>query len=126
MGGAGLPFGLVLIVLLVVAALLAFYVVVPWVRRQERERNEITDPRRESVVYEVPEGQDPAVIVTALRNDGLEATEVLRQGRPRVVIACPEGRADLRARARAVIAHEARLNFEGDPATQREVTFLDE
>ena len=126
MGGSGLPFGLVLIALVVVVVLVAIYVVVPWVRRQERERNEITDPRRESVVFEVPEGQDPAVIVTALRNDGLEATEVVRQGRQRIVIACPEGRADLRARARAVIAHEARLGFEGDPATQREVTFLDE
>jgi heme/copper-type cytochrome/quinol oxidase subunit 2 len=124
--GGGLP-GLVIVVVVVLIVVLAsVYVVVPWVRRQERERKEITDPRRESLVYEVPEGHDPAVIVTALRNDGLEATEVLRQGRQRVVIACPERREDLRPRARAVIAHEARLNFEGDPATQREVTFLDE
>ncbi|HET9420177.1 MAG TPA: hypothetical protein VFO49_03500 [Nocardioides sp.] len=126
MGGAGLPFGLIFIALLVVVVLLAIYVVVPWVRRQERERAEITDPRRESLVYEVPEGQDPAVIVTALRNDGLEATEVLRQGRQRVVIACPHGREDLRPRARAVISNEADLNFEGDPAAKREVTFVDE
>ena len=126
MGGAGLPFGLILIAVLVIVVLLAIFVVVPWVRRQEQQREQIADPRRESLVYEVPEEQDPAVIVSALRNDGLEATEVLRQGRQRVVIACPEGREDLRARARAVIANEADLNFEGDPAMKREVTFLDE
>ncbi len=83
-------------------------------------------PASESLVYEVPEGQDPATIVTALRNDGLDATEVLRQGRQRVVIACPEGRGDLRPRARALIANEADLNFEGDPAQNRDITFVDE
>ena len=70
-GDAGLPFVLMFIALLVIVVLLAIYVVVPWVRGQEREREEITDPRRESLVYEVPEGQDPSVIVAALRNDGL-------------------------------------------------------
>ena len=40
------------------------------------------DSRPELLVYEVPEGQDPATIVTALRNDGLDATEVLRHGPP--------------------------------------------
>jgi hypothetical protein len=126
MGGAGLPFGLILIALLAVVVLLAIYVVVPWMRGQERERARIADPRQKSLVYEVPEGHDPATIVAALRNDGLEATEVLRQGRQRVVIACPEGREDLRPRARALIANEADLNLEGDPAMKREVTFVDE
>jgi hypothetical protein len=126
MGGAGLPFGLMLIALLAVVVLLAIYVVVPWMRGQERERERITDSRQASLVYEVPEGRDPATIVAALRNDGLEATEVLRQGRQRVVIACPEGREDLRPRARALIAHEADLNVEGDPAVKGEVTFVDE
>ena len=126
MGGAGLPFGLMLIALLAGVALLAIYVVIPWMRGQERERERIADPRQESLVYEVPEGHDPAAIVAALRNDGLEATEVLRQGRQRVVIACPEGRLDLRPRARALIANEADLNLEGDPAMKREVTFVDE
>jgi hypothetical protein len=126
MGGAGLPFGLMAIALLAIIVLVAIYVVVPWARRQERERKRITDSHHESLVYEVPEGQDPAAIVAALRNDGLEATEVLRHGRQRVVIACPEGRADLRPRARALIANEADLNFEGDPAKNRDVTFVDE
>lgn len=126
MGGAGLPFGLMLIALLAGVLLLAIYVVVPWMRGQERERERIADPRQESLVYEVPEGHDPATIVAALRHDGLEATEVLRQGRQRVVIACPEGREGLRPRARALIANETDLTFDGDPAMKAEVTFVDE
>ena len=127
MGGAGLPFGLMVIALLAIVVLVAIFVVVPWARRRERERKRITDSRPEAlVVYEVPEGQDPATIVTALRNAGLEATEVLRHGRQRVVIACPEGRGDLRPRARALIANEADLSFEGDPAQNRDITFVDE
>ena len=126
MGGTGLPFGLPLIALLAIVVLLAIYVVVPLVRGRERARERVADARHESLVYEVPEGQDPATIVTAMRNDGLEATEVMRPGRQRVVIACPEGRKDLRPRARALIANEADLSFEGDPAMKQEVTFVDE
>ncbi len=125
MGGAGLPFGLILIGLFVVAALVGIYVVAPWMRSEERRRERITDPGLESLVYEVPEGRDPATIVAALRSDGLDAVEVLHHGRQRVVISAPSGREQLRPRARAVIAHEADLNFEGDPA-EEDVTFADE
>ena len=126
MGGAGLPFGLMFLVLFAIIVLLAVYVVVPWMRSESRERARLTDPRTESLVYEVPEGRDPAAIVAALRSDGLEAIEVMRHGQQRVVISCPTGKDLLRPRARAVIAHEADLNFEGDPALKREVTFVDE
>ena len=43
-----------------------------------------------------------------------------------MVIACPEGREGLRPRARALIANEADLAFDGDPALKGEVTFVDE
>ena len=124
MGGAGLPFGLILIGLFVVIVLIGIYVVAPWMRNEERERERISDPHLESLVYEVPEGRDPAAIVAALRGDGLEAVEVMRHGRQRVVISAPSGRDQLRARARAVIA-QADLNLEGDRVSE-EVTFVDE
>jgi hypothetical protein len=126
MGGAGLPFGLMFVALLAIIVLLAVYVVVPWMRSETRRREYLTDPRHESLVYEVPEGRDPAAIVAALRNNGIEAIEVLRSGRQRVVISCQSGREQVRPRARAVIAREADLNLEGDPASSRDVTFVDE
>ena len=58
--------------------------------------------QEKSLVYEVPEDQDPAAIVAALRKEGLEAIEVSRQGRQRVVISGAG-----RSRARALIAREA-------------------
>jgi len=126
MGGAGLPFGLMFIVLLAIIALAAIYVVVPWMRGESRLRDEVTGPGQDSLVYEVPEGQDPAAILAALRHDGLQATEVMRQGRQRVVIACSTGGEDLRPRARALIAEKALLNLEGDPAADHRVRFADE
>lgn len=67
--------------------------------------------RKKSLVYEVPEDQDPAVIVAALRQDGMEAIEVSREGKQRVVISGAG-----RSRARALIAREAGQG----------VTFVDE
>ena len=67
--------------------------------------------RKKSLVYEVPEEQDPAAIVAALRQDGLEAIEVSRQGRQRVVISGAG-----RSRVRALIARIA----------GPKVTFVDE
>jgi len=126
MGGAGLPFGLILLGLFAVVVLLGMYVVVPWLRGEARERARLTDPGLETLVYEVPEGLDPAAIVTALRSDGLQAIEVMRGGRQRIVISGPYAREELRPRAREVIAHKAHLNLEGDPISPGEVTFVDE
>jgi len=126
MGGAGLPFGLMLVVLLAIIVLAAVYVVVPWMRGESRLRERLTEPGKESLVYEVPEGQDPATVVAALRNNGLEAAEVMREGRQRVVISEASAGEDLRSRAREIIAKEADLNLEGDPSAPRKVTFADE
>jgi hypothetical protein len=124
--GGGVPFGLMLIALLLILVLVSTYVVVPWLRGESRRQARLTEPGGQPLVYEVPEGQDPAAIVTALRQDGLEATEVMRQGRQRVVIGGPGDSRRIRAQARALIAHETDLNLEGDPAPTRKVTFADE
>lgn len=126
MGGAGLPFGLMFLVLIAIFVAFAVYVLIPWMRNDTRERARLTDPGTESLVYEVPEGRDPVPIIAALHKEGLEAIEVMRSGRQRVVISCPSGRELLRPRARAAIANEADLNLEGDPGSAREVTFVDE
>lgn len=125
MGGAGLIFGLMVAVLLVVLVM-AMLGALPGMGREARRRQQRAQANDEALIYEVPEGQDPAAIVTALRGDGLEAVEVMRQGRQRIVISGPRGREALRPRVRAVIEHEAALNLEGDPAGSREVRFVDE
>jgi hypothetical protein len=125
MGGAGLIFGLMFIVLVV--AVVAFSLgAIPGLGRETKERRRKAEAGDDALIYEVPEGQDPAAIVAALRVDGMEAVEVMRQGRQRIVISGPRARESLRPRARAVIAHQADLNLEGDPARPREVSFVDE
>ena len=125
MGGVGLPFGILSIAVLAVLVWVALYLVVPWARGEARQRRELVEAD-ESLIYEVPEGQDPAAVVAALRHDGLDATEVIRHGRQRVVISGPSDREDLRPRARAVIAEKATWNLEGDPAGDHRVRFVDE
>ena len=78
-----------------------------WLRRESRRRARPSETATRALVYEVPEGRDPAGIVAALRKDGLEATEVLRPGRQRLVISGPRSGRRLRSQARAVIAREA-------------------
>ncbi len=86
-------------------------------RRKHRRQRSTTSPEQTPLVYEVPTGQDPSILVEALRRAGIEAIEVVRQGRQRVVISGPRSSKQLRSRARAVIAHETH---------PLEVTFLDE
>jgi len=117
MGGTSLQFGLTVIALAAILVVLGVFVVRPRLRSESRQQARVPDPGQKSLVYEVPDDQDPAAIVAALRKGGLEAIEVARQGRQRVVISGPQGGGELRVRARAVIAHEG---------ATREVTFVDE
>ena len=126
MGGSGLLFGLMLIAVVAGLALVLAFVVIPGVRSETERRRMMVDSGPDSLVYEVPEGQDPVAIVAALRSDGLEAVEVMRQGRQRIVISGAVGREALRPRVRHLIAEKATLNLEGDPAGQHDVRFVDE
>lgn len=125
MGGAGLP-GLIFAVILL--GLIAVLVVafVPWFRSRRLEVDRLSGPAVPTLEYEVPEGQDPAVVVNALKEDGLDAVGELRQGRQLVLIDATEGIDRVRPRARAVIANRAPLNPEDDVTPDTEVRFLDE
>ncbi|MDQ4054699.1 MAG: hypothetical protein M3237_18670 [Actinomycetota bacterium] len=125
MGGAGLP-GLIFAVVLLVLIAALVLLVYPWVNSRRSEVERLADPSVEKLEYEVPEGQDPAAVVKALKHDGLDAIAELRHGRQLVLINATEGVERVRPRARAVIAQRALLNTQGDPAPEHEVRFLDE
>ena len=125
MGGAGLPVGIMFVVAIVLVALLSIFVIIPWTRAQNAKRAEVLGGSGEKLVYEVPEGQDPARVRAAHTAVGLAAAEPPAGGRRAVVIACPSDKDEVRPRARAVIEHQADLNLEGDPSRQ-EVRFADE
>jgi hypothetical protein len=115
MGAAAVPVVMVLVLLAVVMAGLAVLG-----RRQDRDLAR-AGATPGALAYRVPEGQDPAAVVTALRGEGLEAVadgDVVRVGGP------GQGEPD-REHVRRVLA-VAPLNSEGDPAWTRDVRFLDE
>jgi hypothetical protein len=126
MGGAGLP-GLIFAAVILVLLALTVLWVIPWMRSRREEVERLADPGVETLEYEVPEGQDPASVVNALKRDGLDAVGELRHGRQLVLIDASEaGVDDVRPRARAAIAQRAPLNTQGDAAPDRQVRFLDE
>jgi hypothetical protein len=97
-------------------------------RRQQLEhQREVTTGQVESLRYEVPTGQDPAAVMSALK---LEGYDVVREDAPtrfrELVVLCPAGADRERARVRAVIAHEAPVDMEGHPMPEHAVHFADE
>ncbi|HWJ81843.1 MAG TPA: hypothetical protein VNS55_06370 [Nocardioides sp.] len=83
-------------------------------------------PGGPTVRYRVPEGQDPAVVATAVSEHGYEARmdEEGGMGERYVVVACPRGDAD-REPVRAAIA-AAGTSMDDPAPARREVRFVDE
>jgi len=125
MGGAGLP-GLIFAVLLLLLIGGSLFLIFPWMRASRQRIERLVDPAVDTLEYEVPEGQDPAVVVAALTLEGLDAVGELRHGRRLVLLNITGDDGEVRSRARAVIAHEAPLNPEGDASPDTQVRFLDE
>lgn len=100
--GGGLTGLIVAAVILVLLACLVF-VIIPLARQRQKFTDDINAPETQSLEYHVPEGQDPAAVLTALRLEGYDAV-VHPTDTQRIRIACPAGLDRERARVRAVIA----------------------
>lgn len=95
--------------------------------RRSRERQEhLESARTPTLEYAVPAGQDPAVVLSALRQAGfVAATDSTTSGR-HVLIECPGGVDRERARVRSVI-ESANVTAPDDGAPlDIEVRFTDE
>jgi hypothetical protein len=121
-GAALVPFVLILVVLVVVAVAMARFA-----KRQEERRSAIV-ANSAALAYELPEGQDPAVVVAALSDEGYAASIDDRASvQPRVLIAThDEESVPDREQVRRVLAGARRLNFEGDTAELPKPKFADE
>ena len=95
----------------VLAAILALAVITLYVvreqtgflRRHEQVDEELHSDRTPTLVYEVPVGQDPTVILAALQRTGYDATSDATHPRQTVLVGCPGGIEGERERVRAVI-----------------------
>ena len=82
-------------------------------------------PHADALYYRVPEGQDPVTVVTALRLAGFEVEQDAASTYGGQVVVT--GAAARREDVRRVIAENATLNLEDDPAAgSGDVRFVDE
>jgi len=97
-------------------------------RRQESKKAAVAGmPGTQTLIYEVPPGQDPLVVLSALERAGFTAVSDVNSGPPKVVISCPEDRDRVRAEVRTIIEGADTTSIEhGAPVDTRKVRFEDE
>jgi hypothetical protein len=119
----------------VFAAVLALALIVLYVARQQTgflHRHEEVDRALHSdivptLAYEVPLGQDPAVVLAALERAGYETTsDVTTHPRQTVLIGCPGGIEGEREQVRAIIASAGVTTPQDGVPVEAEVRFRDE
>jgi hypothetical protein len=80
---------------------------------------------RHELRYVVPEGQDPALVLTALAQRGYEAVLQDPEGRRIIDVTCPVGKEEDRDDVRAVIA-SAGATLHQEDGLDHPVRFMDE
>jgi hypothetical protein len=126
-----MPFVLVLVLVVVVVVVIAFLALTRggaagrWGRERAAAHEELAGPAS-TLDYEVPAGQDPALLVAALREEGYEAapdphrTNLLH-------IECPSGPDRERSRVRATLGAVRSTAIDaGAPMDPGPVRFVDE
>jgi hypothetical protein len=94
--------------------------------RQAEQQHAPGDPHVETLRYVMPDGQDPAVVISTLDSAGYTADLDVVAGDKQIVIACPAGRDRERARVRSVLGASDTTSLEGPQFTPGRVTFEDE
>jgi hypothetical protein len=114
------------VVLVVVVAVIAVVMVRRTVGREQEVKETLAHPDVPSLRYRVPEGQDPAVVLSSLRAAGyVAAADDLGGGNSGLLVSSPDGAAPDREAVRAVIVGSP-LNFEGDTGGEPRPRFEDE
>lgn len=114
------------VVLVIVAVLVAVvFAAVRFTQREQQHETEVLDSGDPTLVYRLPEGQDPAAVLAALRREGFDAAPVPGGTGHEVLISCPDGVDRHRAEVRGVIQHAATLEG-GDEQHVPPVRFTDE
>lgn len=114
-GAAFLVFLLVLLVLL-----LTFH---RWTLDEAKTEARLTSPDSHRLVYAVPDGQDPAVLMGGLTGAGFVCVTDNLRGVVHLLVECEEKD---RARVRAIIEQVDRAGIEGPAMHVRQVSFEDE
>lgn len=113
-----------LIVAFLVVGLLVAFALRRWTLDEARFEARVHDPEAHAVAYDVPVGQDPAVLLAALDRAGYKAASDMDHGVERVLVPCPTEHD--RAQVRSIIEHVHSTSFEGAEMNVAHVSFEDE
>lgn len=94
-----------------------------WSLAELRTESWLHAPTTHTLAYDVPDGQDAAIPLAALRHEGFVARADMERGTERLVVACEETD---RARVRDVLEHADLASFSGPRIPVGHVTFVDE
>jgi hypothetical protein len=111
---------------IVALAGIVLYVIRQQVAERERVARELHDDRTPTLEYDVPTGQGPVVILTALERAGFTATVDPNHVHQRVLVACPRGLDEDRARVRSVIESASVTTPQDGIPVEADVRFRDE
>jgi hypothetical protein len=114
------------VVALLVVAVVAYIGFVVLGARASAAAAQEEPPPVAALRYAVPDGQDPVVVVSALRQAGYEPDTDLVEGSTVVVVPCPSGVERERDKVRDVIAGASETTLEGPEFDPGRVTFQDE
>lgn len=119
--------GIVVVLVLVVIGLLVWGTasVVRGGKREIARQDLAKSDQMDTLTYVVPEGQDPAAVMAALRQEGFEPVRDRDTPEQRIIIPCREGLDRVRPQVRVVI-RDAGLNLDDDSYRLDEVRFVDE
>jgi hypothetical protein len=114
------------ILVIALVAYIAFVVLGARASAAAGHTDPVDAPGVEVLRYDVPDGQDPVVVVSALRKAGYDPATDLVEGSTVVVVPCPGGASRERDRVREVIAGASETTLEGPEFDPGRVTFEDE
>jgi hypothetical protein len=93
-----------------------------WGRSETATEQRLLSPAAHTASYLIPAGEDPAVVMGALRNAGYTSVVDMAHSPERVLVECSFGD---REKVRDVIAHVHHTRFDGSDVVER-ITFEDE
>lgn len=116
--------GLLLTVVLIAAGTVVVVGLRRWMQEEIRVEAVLREPDAHPLVYAVPDGQDPTILVSALRRAGFTAMGDMEGGVERLLVACPDE--EDRDRVRSTIEHVTSTGFDGVEMHVGPVRFQDE
>ena len=120
-----IPIAFMMLVVFLAVAGMALFITRSVTRDHEKEQDRLHEPGAETLVYDVPDGQDPVDLTVALHRAGFPSVEDVEKGNRHVLVDCPHGKVEDRARVRAVIEQVHPVGSSSGGAV-RAVHFADE